>query len=137
MVLAREPERRAWEYRLLGWSLGRNAQELGMTKEGVRKALLRYYDDELDDELRRGAALAKLEDLDRIDRMTGVYLPLALEGDVASAMLILKFAERRAKYFNLDDKLPPGADERVGLPIAFVDRLREVAASRMVADRSG
>ncbi len=68
--------------------------------------------------------------LDRLDRLTEAYLGPALEGDIAAAVLILKMAERRAKYFKLDDQEPVADEDRIGLPLDFVDRLREISEGK-------
>ncbi len=126
-----EKSRRAWEYRLQGLSMPVIGSKLKMTVEGVRKALLRFYDIDDDDELRFRAKIAKLEGLDRLDRLTAAWLGRALEGDYPAAIIILKIAERRAKYFKLDDQEPVLDEDRIGLPLEFVDQLREIAEGKM------
>ena len=126
-----EKSRRAWEYRLEGESLRVIGAKLKMTVEGVRKALLRFYDIDDDDELRFRAKIAKLEGLDRLDRLTAAWLGRALEGDYGAAIIILKIAERRAKYFKLDGQEPVADADRIGLPLEFVDQLREIAEGKM------
>ena len=126
-----ENSRRAWEYRLQGLTLRVIAAKLGMTAEGVRQALLRFYDTDDDKELRFRAKIAKLEDLDRLDRLTAAWIGRALEGDYPAAIIILKIAERRAKYFKLDDQEPVLDEDRIGLPLEFVDQLREIAEGKM------
>ncbi len=106
------------------------AAKLGMTVEGVRKALLRFYDIDDDDELRFRIKTAKLEDLDRLDRLTAAWLGRALEGDYPAAVLILKVMERRAKYLNLDGQEPIADEDKIGLPLEFVDQLREIAEGK-------
>ena len=125
-----ENSRRAWEYRLQGLSLRVIGVKLKMTAEGVRLALLRYYDNDDDKELRFRAKIAKLEDLDRLDRLTAAWIGPALNGDYPAAVLILKIAERRAKYFKLDDQEPVADEDKIRLPLEFVDRLREIAAGK-------
>ena len=126
-----EKSRRAWEYRLQGESLRVIGAKLGMTAEGVRQALLRFYDTDDDKELRFRAKIAKLEDLDRMDRLIAAWIGPALEGDYPAAVLILKIAERRAKYFKLDGQEPVPDEDRIGLPLEFVDQLREIAEGKM------
>ncbi len=126
-----ENSRRAWEYRLQGLTLRVIAAKLGMTAEGVRQALLRFYDTDDDKELRFRAKIAKLEGLDRLDRLTAAWLGRALNGDYAAAILILKVMERRAKLLNLDGQEPVPDEDRIGLPLEFVDQLREIAEGKM------
>ena len=126
-----ENSRRAWEYRLQGESLRVIAAKLKMTAEGVRKALLRYYDNDDDAELRFRVKTAKLEELDRLDRLTQAWIGRALNGDYPAAIIILKVMERRAKYLNLDGQEPVPDEDRIGLPLEFVDQLREIAEGKM------
>ncbi len=65
-----------------------------------------------------------------MDRLTAAWLGRALNGDYAAAIIILKIAERRAKYFKLDDQEPVPDEAKIGLPLEFVDRLREIAEGK-------
>ncbi len=139
VLSAQKTSLECFELRLKGLSLREIAKRLNITHEGVRKALERYWDDQ-DEELRSEARKAALTDLARLDKMLVAWFPPATDEkdpDPAAADKVLKIMERRAKYFGLDgQKLNISGELKYGLPIEFVDRLREIEERKKLEDQS-
>lgn len=108
------------ELRIEGHSLRAIAAKVGLSKDGVAKAIER----ELADLTHEPAERLKVVELERMDAMIAGLWPKAKKGDVASIQAALGVMQRRAKLLGLDAPVKTVNDNKhsggEGAPIRVV-----------------
>ena len=84
--------------RIRGYSVRRIAREFDLAVDDVNDTLDAFATATLDKNLRRSTLALELE---RLDRITAVFQAKAEAGDVQSALLVTKIAERRGVLLGL------------------------------------
>ena len=100
-IEARERRTKAVAMRKMGWSYGRIAVQLGMTKSSVHKAVTKALT-EAQEYLNGEAGILRTQELDRLDDLQASFWIDATKGNPKAGMMILRLMERRAKLLGLD-----------------------------------
>lgn len=95
-----ERERKVLELRLLGITWEQIASTVGYASAG---AAWKAYQRALVRTLREPAEEVRVQEAERLNRIMTVHLQRAIQGDVASANLVLRIMERRARLLGLDE----------------------------------
>lgn len=100
-IEAQERRAKATALRKMGWSYGRIATQLGMTKSSVHKAVTKALT-ESQKHLDGEADLLRTQELDRLDDLQSFYWMDASKGNTKAGLQIIRVMERRAKLLGLD-----------------------------------
>lgn len=100
-IEAQERRAKAVQLRRMGWSYGRIANQLGITKSSAHKAVTKAMT-EVQQLLDTDAETARAMELERLDELQSyLWLP-ASKANAQAVEKILKIMERRAKLMGLD-----------------------------------
>lgn len=130
-IEAQERRAKAIQLRRMGYSMGRIAERLGMSKSSVHKTITKAIDS-LQKDIEQDAERARAQELDRIDELQSYLWLNASKGNTQAVEKIIKLMERRHKLLGLDapNKVaatdPDGDEARGGVvmvpaPAASID----------------
>ena len=100
-IEAQEKRQRAVQLRKMGWSYGRIASQMDMTKSSVHKAVTKAIS-ETKKYIDRDADLLLAQELERLDDIQSFFWMDASKGNYRAADRILKVMERRHRLLGLD-----------------------------------
>lgn len=100
-IEAQERRAKAVQLRRMGWSYSRIANQLGMTKSSVHKAVTKALT-ETQQALDVEADTLRAQELERLDELQSHIWIEASKGNLKAVDRILKIIERRAKLLGLD-----------------------------------
>lgn len=96
----------AWDMRIRGEPLIDIAHQMGVSIEGA-KLLIKEAHQAIAEDLKENLEQNRQLDLGRIDGLLKCYYPMAVEGELKSAGLVLKCLERRAKLTGVEPENIP------------------------------
>ncbi len=134
---AKERRQKVLDMRLLGASLRRIADKIGVSHETVRNDLQKALEELSETERAKAEHLRGLE-LQRLDVALNAIGSKVLEGDLGAIDRWLKISERRARLLGLD--APDASNIHVtgsALTEMSNDELRRIVAARQKALESG